>query len=116
MTLLANQIQALLDGIKSLENLKDLLLKKQSGSGAKQSGSEAKLKQYDDGIASKQSELAEARQKLAALKQPKELPKSGLPSGEFTLYASPKAGTEIDICKVQFGPPAKSAATPTTNP
>lgn len=113
MTLLANQIQALLDGIKSLENLKALLLKKQSGSEAKQSGSESKLKQYDDGIAAKESELAEARQKLAALKQTKELPKPGLPSGEFTLYASPKAGTEIDICKVQIGPPAKSAATPT---
>lgn len=113
MTVLANQIQALLDGIKSLENLKEMLLKNQSGSGAKQSGTESKLKQYDDGIAAKQSELAEAKAKLAALKQPKEQPKPSLPSGEFTLSASPKAGTEIDICKVQIVPQAKSAATPT---
>jgi hypothetical protein len=113
MTHLANHIQALLDGIKSLENLKEVLRKNQSGSGAKQSGSEIKLKQYEDGIAAKESELAEARQKLAALKQTKELPKPGLPSGEFTLYASPKAGTEIDICKVQIVPSAKSPATPT---
>jgi hypothetical protein len=114
--LLVNLIQALLDGIKSLENHKELLLKNQSGSEAKQSGSEAKIKQYDDGIASKQSELAEAKAKLAALKQPKELSKPILPSGEFTLYASPKAGTEIDICKVQMVPPAKSPATPTNKP
>lgn len=113
MTLLANQIQALLYGIKSLQNHKRELLKNQSGSEAKQSGSESKLKQYDDGIAAKESELAEARQKLAALKQTKELPKPSLPSGEFTLYASPKAGTEIDICKVQIVPSANSPATPT---
>lgn len=116
MTRLANQIQALLDGIKSLEKLKALLLKKQSGSGAKQSGSDAKLKQYEDGIAAKESELAEAKEKLAALNQSKELPKPTSPSGEYTLHASPKAGTEIDICKVQIVPPANSPANPTNNP
>ena len=106
---LENLVQAFLDGIKSLEN-------KKKGLNKRLSNYESELQKCDDGIASKQSELAETRAKLAELKQPKALPKPGLPSGEFVLYASPKAGTEIDICKVQIVPPAKPAATPTTNP
>lgn len=103
---LNNHIQALQDGIKSLENLVKLVAKGDHNG-------EAKLKQYNDGIASKQSELAEVRKKLAELQLPKELPKLNRPSGEYTLSASLKAGTEIDICKVQITPPEK---TPVNNP
>jgi hypothetical protein len=106
---LENLVQAFLDGIKSLEN-------KKKGLNKRQSNFASELQKCDDGIAAKQSELAAAQSKLADLKQPKELSKPILPSGEFTLYASPKAGTEIDICKVQMVPPAKSPATPTNKP
>lgn len=103
---LENLVQAFLDGIKSLEN-------KKKGLNKRQSNYASELQKCDDGIAAKQSELAATQSKLADLKQSKELPKPSLPSGEFTLHASPKAGTEIDICKVKIVPSAKSAATPT---
>ncbi len=96
-----NLIQTIKDGIKSLQNLKAI---PQNAS---------RVKEYDNGIATKESELAEAENKLAELEKPKELPKPKTPvAGEYTLIALPVPGIVIDICKVQILPPSKNSVKP----
>lgn len=110
ITKITLQIQEINTAIKSLENHIAKLKPKQSDYAEK-------MQLYNSEITAKRNELAEAQGKLDELQHPKEQAKQKISQGEYTLFAIPREGVVVDICKVQIALETKSEAnSKPTNP